>query len=206
VSSSAPRNVIAILRGVSPSEVMPIAHELVNAGITTIEVPLNSPDPMASIKAMAAEFKSSAVIGAGTVLTPDQVGQVRDAGGQIIVSPDCNPSVIEATKTAGMASYPGVFSPTECFAALAAGADGLKFFPSFLMGTKGFSALNAVLPNGTKSYAVGGVGPDNFTDWLDVGIHGFGIGTGIYRPGDTAADVKVKAETIANAYDAAIGR
>jgi len=195
------RNIIAILRGVTPAEVLPIAHELINVGVTTIEVPLNSPDPMHSIAAMAGEFHDAAIIGAGTVLTVDQVAQVADAGGQIIVSPDCNPVVIAATKSAGMGSFPGVFSPTECFAALAAGADGLKFFPSFLIGTKGFSAVNAVLPVATKSYAVGGVGPDNFAAWLDVGIHGFGIGTGIYRPGDSAAEVAVKARKIVAAYD-----
>lgn len=197
------RNIIAILRGVTPDEILPIAHALINAGITTIEVPLNSPDPLDSIAAMVREFGDVATVGAGTVLSTSQVTQVKDAGGQIIVSPDCNPAVISATKAASMASYPGVFSPTECFAALAAGADGLKFFPSFLLGVDGFTALNAVLPAGTRAYAVGGVGPDNFTDWFGAGIHGFGIGTGVYKPGDTADDVATKAAKITTAYDLA---
>jgi len=196
------REIIAILRGVKPDEVLPIGEVLVAAGITTIEVPLNSPDPYRSIAALADGLGHTARVGAGTVLSAEQVRNVAAAGGQIIVSPDCNTDVIDATKAAGLASYPGVATPSESFTALRHGADGLKFFPSFLIGTKGLSAISAVLPEGTKTYAVGGVGPDNFADWHQAGITGFGIGTGIYKPGLTAAEVADRAQEIVSAYDA----
>ena len=128
---------------------------------------------------------------------------VAMAGGKMIVSPDTNVDVIAATKAAGLLSYPGALTPTECFAALRAGADGLKIFPSFLMGTEGLKAISAVLPKGTEVYAVGGVGPKNFADWLGAGAAGFGIGTGIYTPGLGVAEVRARADDIVAAYDAA---
>ncbi|MGC1488391.1 MAG: 2-dehydro-3-deoxy-6-phosphogalactonate aldolase [Albidovulum sp.] len=197
------RSIIAILRGVTPPEVLAIGQTLVDCGITRIEVPLNSPDPLASIKILAEGLSKDALIGAGTVLTPQAVADVAAAGGRLIVSPDCNPEVILATKSAGMASYPGVATPTECFAALRHGADGLKFFPSFLIGTAGLAAIRAVLPEGTETYAVGGVDPDNFTDWFGAGATGFGIGTGLYKPGFDAQDVRLRATSIVAAFDAA---
>ena len=197
------REIIAILRGIQPGEVLEIGQALVDAGITTIEVPLNSPDPLKSINLLAEAFGDTAAIGAGTVLSPQDVADVANAGGRLIVSPDCNTSVIDATKAAGLASYPGVATPTECFAALRHGADGLKLFPSFLIGLKGLQAIKAVLPEGTKTYAVGGAGPDNFAEWLKVGIMGFGIGTSIYKAGFSVEDVRSRAEAIVAAYDSA---
>lgn len=199
------RNIIAILRGVQPHEAVAICGALIEEGIDRIEVPMNSPAPLKSIEAMAKNFGDDALIGAGTVLTTQAVTDVLSAGGKMIVSPDCNTDVIRATKTAGASSFPGVLTPTECFAALYAGADGLKIFPSFLMGTEGLKAISAVLPKGTDVYAVGGVGPKNFTDWLDAGAAGFGIGTGVYTPGLTADEVRARAVEIVAAYDAAVG-
>lgn len=197
------RNIIAILRGITPAEVEEIFHVLVAEGISFIEVPLNSPDPLVSIATMVRLAKGDVVIGAGTVLSVEDVAAVKAAGGQMIVSPNTDSDVIAATKAAGMLSYPGVLTPTECFAALKAGADGLKIFPSFLLGLEGLKAVNAVLPQGTQVYAVGGAGPENFADWINAGAVGFGIGTGIYKPGYTPEDVAARARAVVAAYDAA---
>ncbi|WP_270728791.1 2-dehydro-3-deoxy-6-phosphogalactonate aldolase [Shimia sp. Alg240-R146] len=198
------RNVIAILRGVKPDEVEAIGEVILAEGISILEVPLNSPDPLLSVSKLAAAFGADAKIGAGTVLTRDDVTAVADAGGKIIVSPDCNPDVIEATKSNSMESYPGVATPSECFTALRHGADGLKLFPSSLLGVDGFKAVSAVLPSGTDCYAVGGVNAENFADWLGAGVAGFGIGTAIYKAGDSAESVRAKARTIVQAFDRAM--
>lgn len=195
------RPLIAILRGLTPPDAPAIARALVDAGITRIEVPLNSPDPLDSIRAMVAEVGAQAQIGAGTVLTAMQVADVAAAGGQLIVSPNADPDVIRATKASGMASWPGVFTATECFAAIAAGADGLKLFPADLAGPAGLRALRAVLPAAMPVYAVGGVGPDNFAAWAQAGAQGFGIGTALYRPGDDAHIVAPRARTMVAAFD-----
>jgi 2-dehydro-3-deoxyphosphogalactonate aldolase len=197
------RNIIAILRGIKPDEASDVCSVLIEAGITRIEVPLNSPDPFASISAMAKLAGDAAVIGAGTVLSVKSVAMVADAGGQMIVSPNADTEVIAHSKKAGLLSYPGVLTPTECFSALKAGADGLKLFPSFLLGPEGLRAFKAVLPPDTETYAVGGVGPDNFGDWIAAGVTGFGIGSELYKAGFSAQQVKARAIEIVTQYDAA---
>ena len=197
------RKIIAILRGVRPDEVVAIGTALIEAGIDIIEVPLNSPDPYASIAALADAFGAEARIGAGTVLETGQVAAVRAAGGVLVVSPDMNPEVIAATRAGGMAAYPGVMTPTEAFAALRAGATGLKLFPGTLIGPEGLRAMRAVLPPGTECWAVGGAGPETFADWIAAGAHGFGIGTALYSSGATAETVRARAQTVVAAYDAA---
>ncbi len=198
------RELIAILRGVKPAEVVAIASAILEAGITRIEVPLNSPDPFDSIAALARSLGDRALIGAGTVLTVEAVAEVAAAGGKMIVSPDCNRLVIDATKAAGMVSYPGILTPSEAFCALRHGADGLKLFPASVLGLAGWRALRAVLPPATKAYAVGGASPETFSDWIAAGVAGFGIGTAIYRPGDSPGAVAEKARAIVESYDRAL--
>jgi 2-dehydro-3-deoxyphosphogalactonate aldolase len=168
-------------------------------------VPLNSPHPLESIGAMARAFGDGAVIGAGTVLEVAQVQAVADAGGRIIVSPNADAAVITETRRLGLQSWPGVMTPTECFAALKAGATGLKLFPGSLIGPDGLKAIRAVLPTGTPVYAVGGAGPQNFADWIRAGAAGFGIGTALYTPGMGVDDVATRARAIVAAYDGAAG-
>ena len=197
------RKLIAILRGITPEEAEPICAALIDAGIDRIEVPLNSPDPFESIRRMAESFSEDALIGAGTVLSTDDVGRVAQMGGRLIVSPNCDQRVIVATKAAGLQSWPGVMTPTECFAALKAGADGLKIFPASLIGPDGLRAIRAVLPVGTQVYAVGGAGPENFGAWVAASADGFGIGSALYKPGLMAQDVAARARDIVQAYDEA---
>ncbi|MDN5568612.1 MAG: 2-dehydro-3-deoxy-6-phosphogalactonate aldolase [Paracoccus sp. (in: a-proteobacteria)] len=195
------RPLIAILRGLTPPEAPAIARALIDAGITRIEVPLNSPDPLDSIAVLARDFADDALIGAGTVLTPEQVQAVADAGGRMILSPNCNAEVIKATRAASMASYPGVMTPSEAFVALNAGASGLKLFPGELIGPKGLRAMRAILPAGTEMWAVGGVSADNMGEWCQAGAAGFGIGSSLYKPGDDAAAVAEKARAMVAAWD-----
>lgn len=195
---------IAILRGITPEAAPDVGAALVEAGITVIEVPLNSPRPLDSIAALAEALGERATVGAGTVLRPAEVDAVADAGGRIVVSPNCDAAVIARSKARGLQSWPGVFTPTEAFAALEAGADGLKLFPGAMAGPQGLAALRAVLPVGTRVYAVGGAGPENFADWIAASADGFGIGSALYRPGDGADAVAARARKIVAAYRKAI--
>ena len=200
-----PRELVAILRGITPSELLAIGEVLIQAGITQIEVPLNSPEPLKSIELLAQQFSQAALIGAGTVLTVQDVEAVSQAGGKLIVSPNCNVSVIERSKQLGLKSLPGVMTPTECFQAIEAGADGLKFFPASLIGVEGLKAIRAVLPKHIPLYAVGGVSEAEFAVWFKAGIQGFGIGTALYKPNDSVQQVAERAQRLVAAYDAAKG-
>ncbi|MEM9970138.1 MAG: 2-dehydro-3-deoxy-6-phosphogalactonate aldolase [Pseudomonadota bacterium] len=195
------RPLIAILRGIERREAAEVCAALIDAGIDRIEVPLNSPDPFETIERMVKAHGKDALIGAGTVLTPEHVAHVYGVGGKLVVSPNADKAVIKATKTLRMQSFPGVLTPTECFDALKWGADGLKVFPAFQMGTEGLKALRAVLPVETQVFMVGGVGPENFGDWLKAGANGFGLGSFLYKPGDAVADIAAKAKDIVAAWD-----
>ena len=197
------RQIIAILRGISPDDAEAVLDALIDTGITLIEVPLNSPDPFDSIAKMVAHAPAAATIGAGTVLDTASITRLADIGAGMVVSPDANPEVIRATKDRGMASYPGVFTATEAFTALRSGADGLKFFPASLLGLDGYKALRAVLPPEARTYAVGGVGAPDFAAWQAAGITGFGIGSALYKPGMAASDVAPRAQALVQAYDTA---
>ena len=196
------RHLIAILRGITPTETVPVCEALIAAGITMIEVPLNSPEALTSIALASNALGDHSAIGAGTVLTKNHVWAVSDAGGTFIVSPDTNKQVIEETVRLQMLSYPGVFTPTEAFRAIKAGATGLKFFPAEVLGPKGIKAMKAVLPPDFPLYAVGGANPDNFAEYFAAGCTGFGLGTFLYKPGMAVAEVAERAGAAVAAYDA----
>lgn len=195
------RELIAILRGVTPDEVVDVAQVLVEAGITQIEVPLNSPDPFDSIERLATRLPDAGRIGAGTVLSEQDVRRVAEAGGNLVVSPDCNPGVIRAAREHELFCIPGVLTPTECFAALRAGAHALKIFPAPVLGTGGLKAIRAVLPVHTIVLAVGGVDAGNFAQWQAAGANGFGIGSSLYRPGDSPDTVGERAREMVAEFD-----
>jgi 2-dehydro-3-deoxyphosphogalactonate aldolase len=191
---------VAIIRGVTPDEVEEIGEALVAGGVRIVEVPLNSPDPLESVRRLSRKLGNRALVGAGTVLTTQQVRDVKEAGGQIVVSPNTNAEVIRATVDAGMVSSPGYFTPTEALAALAAGAHALKLFPAEGATPTVLKAQRAVLPKDVPVLAVGGILPDNMRPWLEAGANGFGLGGGIYKPGQSPAET----ETTARAYVAGL--
>ena len=195
------RNLMAILRGVRPSEVVALGEQLLQEGIHQIEVPLNSPKALESIAKLHKALGDRAFIGAGTVLSVADAKAVYAHGGEFIVSPNCNSDVIKVTKDLGMMSYPGVLTPTECFAALNSGADILKLFPAFLLGVNGFKAIQAVLPDHVGCYAVGGIASDDFSHWRRAGIAGFGLASNLYTPGDSPEKIASKAKVLVDAWD-----
>ena len=186
-------NLIAILRGIRPEEAEPIGETLIEAGWRIIEVPLNSPEPLKSIEKLQARFGDRALIGAGTVLTERQVADVAATGARVIISPNANPAVIEATAARGMISLPGVATPTEAFAAIAAGATGVKASPAEAIPPIAIKAWKAVLPKDIPVFAVGGVTPDNMKAYVEAGASGFGIGGALYKPGADVAAIARKA-------------
>lgn len=194
---------VAILRGIRPDEAEATLESLIASGIGLIEVPLNSPKPLESIALMARQAGGRARIGAGTVLTVEDVKAVADAGGTLIVSPNRDDDVIRATKAAGLDSYPGVFTPTEALGAIRAGADALKFFPADVLGPGGIKGISAVLPKDVPLLAVGGVDAGNIADYLKVGVVGFGIGSSLYKPGLSPAEVGARAKAMVAAWRAA---
>jgi 2-dehydro-3-deoxyphosphogalactonate aldolase len=190
---------VAILRGLKPAEAAAIGDVLVEAGFRLIEVPLNSPQPLQSITTLRKRFPQ-ALIGAGTVLTAAEARDVAQAGGELVVAPNFERDVVVETVRLGMVSLPGILTPTEAFAALAAGAHGLKLFPAEIASPAVVKALLAVLPKGTKIVPVGGVGGDNLGPWRAAGAAGFGLGSSLYKPGDDAATVRTKAAAIVSAF------
>ncbi|MHC9295277.1 2-dehydro-3-deoxy-6-phosphogalactonate aldolase [Mycobacterium sp. LTG2003] len=198
-----PTGLVAILRGITPDEVLAVGSALVEAGFTAIEVPLNSPQPFDSIERLAAAAPTSCAVGAGTVLTVDDVVRAHDAGARIIVAPNTEPDVISAAATRGLRPYPGVATPTEAFRAVAAGARSLKLFPSDAVGITGMKAWRAVLRADVEMLPVGGVDEHNLADWARAGAGGAGLGSNLYRPGDDATEVGRRAQTLQNIWSEA---
>lgn len=198
--------IIAVLRGIAPDEAKPVATALHGAGIRVVEVTLNSPEPYQSIQTLAAAFKDRLAIGAGTVLSEADVNLVRAHGGTLAVAPDCNPAVIARALALGLEPVPGVFTPTEAFAAIRAGARHLKYFPAEAAAPAALRAWRAVLPPAVKVYAVGGVTPETMAPWLAAGASGFGIGSNLYKPGKSIDQVAAAAREFVAAWRKASGR
>ena len=197
--------IVAILRGVTPDEVIAVSQTLYDAGIRVVEVPLNSPEPFVSIEKLSKTFADKMVVGAGTVLSVQEVNVLKAHGGEISVSPDCNEEVISRAVALGMEPLPGVFTPTEAFAAIHAGAKHLKLFPAEMASPATIKAWKAVLPKHVKIYAVGGVTPENMGDWLSAGASGFGIGSSLYKPGSNLVTVSESAHSLVSAWKRAKG-
>jgi 2-dehydro-3-deoxyphosphogalactonate aldolase len=198
--------IIAILRGVTPDEVVGVSEALYEAGARVVEVPLNSPEPFKSIELLSKAFAGRMIVGAGTVLSMQDVNMLKASGGQISVSPDCNEITIARAIELNMVPLPGVFTPTEAFTAIRAGATHLKLFPAEVASPLVIKAWKAVLPKNVKIYAVGGVTPDNMSDWLKAGASGFGIGSSIFKPGMKSAAVKESAGKLVTAWKFAKGK
>lgn len=191
---------VAILRGITPKEAGAVSDELVRSGMRLIEVTLNSPDWSESLEIIKSRHGDDIILGAGTVLTPDDVDRVQASGGQIIISPNMNVDVIKRTKELGMLSAPGCYTPSECFTALDAGADILKIFPADTLGPAFIKAISAVLPKGTPICPTGGVSVDTMQSFLDVGVYAMGIGSALYKPGKTVAEVAASAAVFCDKY------
>ena len=196
---------IAILRGLKPEETQAVVGTLIEAGFTAIEIPLNSPDPFRSIEIAVKMAPAGCLIGAGTVLTTEQVERLDGVGGRLMVSPNVEPAVISLAAARGMVTMPGVFTPTESLAAAAAGATGLKFFPASVLGPAGISAIRAILPPDLEIAAVGGVSDADFADYARIGVKSFGLGSSLYKVGMDAAEVGRRARATIAAYDAVFG-
>ena len=192
--------IIAILRGVSPQEVLDVTAALYDAGIRIVEVPLNSPEPFTSIEMLAKKYEGKMIVGAGTVLSVQDVQMLKNHGGQISVSPDCNQDVIARAVALGLEPLPGVFTPTEAFAAIRAGAKNLKLFPAECASPATIKAWKAVLPKHVQIHAVGGVTPENMAQWLGAGAGGFGIGSSLYKSGAKLATVSQSAQQLVAAW------
>lgn len=197
-----PLPLVAVLRGITPDEIPAVADALCAEGFRILEVPLNSPRPFESIRRLAAQVGARCLVGAGTVIDPADVVRVRDAGGRLVVMPHADTAVVREAKRLGMICLPGVATPTEAFASLAAGADALKMFPAEAMVPAALRAWRAVLPQGTLVFAVGGIRPDNMAPWWSEGAAGFGTGSNLYKPGVDAARVRSAAAAYAAAFRA----
>ncbi|QPF81609.1 2-dehydro-3-deoxy-6-phosphogalactonate aldolase [Bradyrhizobium genosp. L] len=198
------RPLVAILRGVKPDEVLGIVSGLIEAGMTAIEIPLNSPEPFRSIEIAVKRAPPDVLIGAGTVLTADDVDRLHGAGGRLMVSPNVDVDVLARARARAMVTLPGVLSPTEALLAARAGASGLKFFPASVLGAAGITAIRAVLPPDLMVAAVGGVSDRNFAEYVKAGIRAFGLGSSLYKPGITAVEIAARARVTIDAYDAAV--
>jgi 2-dehydro-3-deoxyphosphogalactonate aldolase len=191
---------VAILRGITPDEVVAIGTTLVTAGFAIIEVPLNSPEPIESVRRLAAALGPDILVGAGTVTEPERVAEIAAAGGRLIVMPHSDPAIVRAAKAAGMACTPGVATPTEGFAALRNGADALKLFPAEVMPPAVLKAWLSVFPKGTAFLPVGGITPDSMAGYVAAGAAGFGLGSALYKPGFDAREVGARATAFVEAW------
>ena len=200
------RGLVAILRGVRPDEAVAVADAVHVAGIEAIEVPLNSPDPFRSIATIAADLPAGALVGAGTVLDSADVDRLVAAGGRLLVAPNVDAAVLARAAEHALVMMPGVFTPTEAFAAIKAKASALKFFPASVLGPKAIAAISAVLPKGLIVGVVGGVSEADFADYAKVGVRTFGLGSSLYKPGMSAADVAARAAAAVAAWDTVFGR
>jgi 2-dehydro-3-deoxyphosphogalactonate aldolase len=198
------RDLVAILRGVKPDEIADIGRVLFDCGFEAVEIPLNSPEPFRSIETLARLAPDHALVGAGTVLSTENVDRLHNAGGRLLVTPNVDPAVLERAAQHGMVSMPGVLSPTEALLAISSGASALKFFPASVLGPSGIAAIKAILPPGCVIGAVGGVSENNFADYINVGVRTFGLGSSLYKPGYSAMEVAERATISIQAYDKAL--
>jgi 2-dehydro-3-deoxyphosphogalactonate aldolase len=198
------RPLIAILRGVKPEEAYGVVSALIENGMTAIEIPLNSPDPFRSIEIAVRMAPAGVLIGAGTVLTAEEVERLHDVGGKLLVAPNVDADVIARARQRGMVTMPGVLTPTEALLAARVGASSLKFFPASVLGASGISAIRAVLPPDMMIAAVGGISEKNFVEYTKTGVYAFGLGSSLYKPGMTVAEVASRVKATIQAYDVAI--